>query len=109
MKTTNLLNAHNEASLLQQNILSYLFSEIPVLQHIQVVRSWTGVAAHLINYNKVPSLSQINTDLFRSWLIEAELKESELHLILRCLPFVGIREETLIVDITRQEILGKTE
>lgn len=86
-------------------LLRSLFEELPTLEHVRVLRLGGGTIPIRINHSRMPALSIANSDLFKSWLIEVDLKQIELDLILRCAPFMGIGE-SFVNEITRHEFGG---
>lgn len=75
---------------LRADLFNALFSEISTLEEFSVEHS--GLGRTKVTINHIPALLIRNpkNDDYKSWLIEMNIKERELHLIQEVLPFVSI-------------------
>lgn len=81
--TKVLQKLEEERAHIQASLLLSLFNEIPSLSEFKVSRLWGN--ATLVSVNNTPAVMKTNTlsDAYKSWLIETNLKSSEVDLLLK--------------------------
>lgn len=80
---------------LQQDLLTNLFAEIPTLNEFKISGLWYQ-KAQVISVNQISAVTNdsIQSEEYKSWLVEVNLKSSEMDLLNKTMPtFFGFFKE----------------